>query len=253
MTDLSHVGLLTTFLSAEAKSFAEKFNLAVNPANIRSYELVLEGKDHDWHLSMPGQQRLKIDFDENKMDYQRKNISRKNILARALGIKGPGLRVLDLTAGLGIDAVHLAKLGCRVVSLERNALLFFLLQQAQLKTEQAEIKGIEFHLCDAHQFLLEQGEKIKKNFDVIYYDPMYPEKKKSALPRKEMQAFRQLVGEDDDAQDIRQLCFRSKINRFVMKRPLRSSEKEKKEVGFAEHLLKGTTIQYQVFIRGKDE
>src|SRR5690606_42059266 len=37
--------------------------------------------------------------------------------------------------------------------------------------------------------------------DVVYLDPMFPHRDKSALVKKEMQVFRQVVGDDDDARD----------------------------------------------------
>lgn len=50
--------------------------------------------------------------------------------------------ILDLTAGLGIDAVFLSQLGFQVTSIERNPLLVFLLQEAQKKTNREEIKKL---------------------------------------------------------------------------------------------------------------
>ncbi len=41
---------------------------------------------------------------------------------------------------------------------------------------------------------------LKKQFDVIYMDPMYPIRKKSALLKKEMRILRRLVGDDDASQ-----------------------------------------------------
>ena len=197
--------------------------------------------------------QLKIDFDKNKIDYQRKGISKKDLLARAVGIKSTGLRVLDLTAGLAIDAVHLARLGCQVTSLERNPQVFLLLQEAWAKTERSEIKSIRFIHADAQKYLFECAEKVKDDFDVIYYDPMYPEKKKKSLPRKEMQVFRDWVGDDLDADEVIEVGLKSLIRRFVIKRPLKSPLHKTSAEGFHAHLLKGTTVQYQIYTRGKNE
>src|SRR5690625_6206658 len=38
--------------------------------------------------------------------------------------------------------------------------------------------------------------------DVVYLDPMFPERHKSAEVKKEMRAFHQLVGRDDDADSL---------------------------------------------------
>jgi len=56
---------------------------------------------------------------------------RKQPLARAVGMK-PGFnpRILDVTGGLGRDAFILASLGCEIMVLERNPIIFELLHNA---------------------------------------------------------------------------------------------------------------------------
>ena len=187
-----------------------------------------------------------IDFDNNKMDYQRKNISKKNILAKAIGLKSSPLRVLDLTAGLGIDAVHMSMLGCKVVSLERNPTLFALLDQAWKNSTRPEVKKIQFLHADAKEFLTSQGSNLQKDFDVIYYDPMYPEKKKTALPRKEMKMFRELIGSDNDIDEVVECAIGTQIRRIVVKRPKNAETLKLRQKPI---LFAGTTVQYQVFLK----
>ncbi len=251
--DLSRLALITKSPSEETQEFQKKFDLKLNPSELSSFEYVLEEKDQHWRLQTANGMKLEIDFDKNKVDYHRKNISKKDILIRAVGFKSSLWRVLDLTAGLGIDAVHLASMGCQVTSLERNPVLWFLLRQAQLRTQRSEIKAIRFLSKDANDFLQENLLEISNEFDVIYYDPMYPEKKKSALPRKEMQAFRSLVGADQDAEKVIQAGLESGIRRFVIKRPLKLPLQEYTREGYTFHNLEGTTVQYQVYVRGKNE
>ena len=38
--------------------------------------------------------------------------------------------------------------------------------------------------------------------DVVYLDPMFPHREKSALVKKEMRVFQELVGADNDADDL---------------------------------------------------
>ncbi len=199
-----------------------------------------------WILKSGNGQSFTIDFDNNKIDYQRKNISKKNILAKAIGLKSTPLRVLDLTAGLGIDAIHLSLLGCDVVSLERNPDLFVLLNQAWKKSERHEVKKIQFIQADAKEFLISRGSSLHKNFDVVYYDPMYPDKKKSALPRKEMKMFRELVGSDSDIDEVIESVLQMGFKRFVIKRPKNAEILNliRKPIVFS-----GTTVQYQVFLK----
>lgn len=194
--------------------------------------------------------QLKIDFDENKKDYFRKDLSKKNLIARAMGLSAGVKNILDLTAGLGIDAVHLSCLGCVVTSLERNDLIFELLQQALQKTRRPELQKLVFIHVDAKEFLKTTSDK----FDAIYFDPMYPEKKKSSLPRKEMQMFKELVGIDSDIEKVLDLCWQQDVKRVVLKRPLTAELITCTRPLFQKNPItfKGTTVRYDVYIKRKE-
>src|SRR5690625_7768177 len=55
--------------------------------------------------------------------------------------------------------------------------------------------------------------------DVVYLDPMFPERHKSAEVKKEMRAFHQLVGRDDEADDLLLSALGQARYRVVVKRP----------------------------------
>ena len=57
------------------------------------------------------------------------------------------------------------------------------------------------------------------DIDVVYLDPMYPHKTKSALVKKEMQVFQSLVGEDADADGLLAPALKLAQKRVVVKRP----------------------------------
>lgn len=59
----------------------------------------------------------------------------------------------------------------------------------------------------------------KPSFDVIYLDPMFPHKKKSALVKKEMQAFQLLLGADQDSSLLFNAALLASPKRVVVKRP----------------------------------
>ena len=59
--------------------------------------------------------------------------------------------------------------------------------------------------------------------DVVYLDPMFPPKQKSALVKKEMRILRQLVGDDADAGELFELACALARQRVVVKR-LRHAE-----------------------------
>ena len=141
-------------------------------------------------------------------------------LARAVGLRGTApLRVTDATAGLGQDAFVLASLGAEVTLLERSpvvgALLADALRRARADPEVADI---------AARMTLQVGEaaallETLPPPDVVYLDPMYPHRTKSALPKKEMRLFRLLVGPDDDAAGLLAAARAVASRRVVVKRP----------------------------------
>ena len=53
----------------------------------------------------------------------------------------------------------------------------------------------------------------------VYLDPMFPHRDKSALVKKEMQVFRQVVGDDDDASQLLEAALGCARYRVVVKRP----------------------------------
>ena len=55
--------------------------------------------------------------------------------------------------------------------------------------------------------------------EVVYLDPMYPHRSKSALVKKEMRALRALVGDDEDASLLLQAARQCALKRVVVKRP----------------------------------
>lgn len=161
--------------------------------------------------------KFSIDFLNNKKNYLKKKSSIKSeLISRALGGGRYGLQVFDLSAGLGIDSVFLAQLGYQVCAIERNPLIFLALNEALLATPDLPLK---FVFSEATAFLKSTHLKT----DVIYFDPMFPEKAKSALPRQEMVFFRGLVGSDDDAAEVIKaaLSFNG-VKRVVVKRPIKA-------------------------------
>jgi 16S rRNA (guanine1516-N2)-methyltransferase len=54
---------------------------------------------------------------------------------------------------------------------------------------------------------------------VIYLDPMFPPRQKSALVKKEMRVLHDLVGADTDAEQLFDAARATSIRRIVVKRP----------------------------------
>ncbi|OGQ95397.1 MAG: hypothetical protein A2521_06630, partial [Deltaproteobacteria bacterium RIFOXYD12_FULL_57_12] len=125
----------------------------------------------------------------------------------------------DATAGLGRDAFVLASLGCSVHMIERSpviaALLADGLERAATEPEIAALIQQRLRLTVADSKEIFQTEHP----EVIYLDPMYPHRSKSALVKKEMRCIRALVGDDPDAPALVLAALNSASARVVVKRP----------------------------------
>ncbi|GLX82187.1 class I SAM-dependent methyltransferase [Thalassotalea eurytherma] len=162
-----------------------------------------------------------VDFVEGASAHRRKfGGGRGQDIAKAVGLKhGFTPTVLDATAGLGRDAFVLASLGCQVTLIERvpavAALLENGIERALLNVETATIaQNMQLQHCSSIDEMQQYGEH-----DIVYLDPMYPHREKSAAVKKEMRVFQTLVGEDLDADKLFEPAFELAKYRVVVKRP----------------------------------
>jgi 16S rRNA (guanine1516-N2)-methyltransferase len=164
-----------------------------------------------------------IDFTNSTLSYRVKHGGRKKeALARAVGLKKNRTPVIfDLTAGLGRDAFILASLGCHVHLFERNPILSALLEDGLQRTAQTELSAttdmMQIHHGDSIDLLGEISKSTRP--DVIYIDPMFPHRTKSALVKKELRIIRELVGDDLDAEILFERALQHPGSRVVCKRP----------------------------------
>ncbi|MGH1484629.1 MAG: class I SAM-dependent methyltransferase [Cellvibrionaceae bacterium] len=145
------------------------------------------------------------------------------LIAKAIGIKGAYRPIVtDLTAGLGNDGFVLASLGCQVNMVERVPLIFQLLQdgiERARSSDDLELKAIISRLSVSHQESINYLDSLEEPCDVIYLDPMFPEREKSAQVKKSMLAFQSIVGGDTDAGDLLSRSLLKTRYRVVVKRP----------------------------------
>lgn len=166
------------------------------------------------------QQPLKIDFTDAKLKHRVEQGGKKELILRAVGAK-PGLRVSDWTAGLGNDSFLLAAAGCVVKMYERSRILALLLEQGLKQAQSSEIAEVISRMTlsrgDARRFEHRQS-------DVIYLDPMFPHRSKTALVNGPMQYLQRLIGPDFDAEQMIECALTQPVSRVVVKRPASAPE-----------------------------
>ena len=216
-------------LQDRAAALAQKLNLPLLPAPAESrfpWLLALTPERLELRAQGPAAPGpVYVDFINGPLAYRRRHGGgRRQPLARAVGLKG-GVNpaVLDATAGLGRDAFVLACLGCSVHLVERSPVIAALVRDGLERAAQDPDIGtmvrerLRLTVADSRLLLAGLGESERP--DVIYLDPMYPHRSKSALVRKEMRLLRGLVGDDPDAPALLAAALRCARRRVVVKRP----------------------------------
>jgi 16S rRNA (guanine1516-N2)-methyltransferase len=173
---------------------------------------------------------------------------KKQLLARAVGLpKNPGLSLLDGTAGLGRDGYLLAFLGARVTMAERNPTVAALLRDAHRRAlldpaAAAAAARIEIVEADGRSLCT---PALPPRFDVVYLDPMYPDRGKTALAGRELQILRELTGGDPDAGEL--LAAANAGKRVVVKRPVKAPPLAGRAPSLA---LTGTQARFDIYLMG---
>lgn len=169
-------------------------------------------------------QAVYVDFLTNKWQQRLCNLSIKNeALARALGLKNQTRpTIVDATGGLARDSFIIASLGYELTLLERSPIIYTLIQDGLKRANQHPrmhhtTKRLLTVQSDAIIWLNQLKDQDKP--EIIYLDPMFPEKKKSALPKKEMLIFHDIVGDDLDADNLLSTALACATKRVVVKRP----------------------------------
>ncbi len=191
---------------------------------------------------------VRVDFVEGAVAHRRQfGGGSGQMIAKAVGVQS-GVRptVLDATAGLGRDAFVLASLGCEMTLIERQPLIAALLEdglaRAQRDAEVAPIAARMRLLCGNAIELMQQWQGEAPQ--VIYLDPMFPHRDKSALVKKEMRLFRPFVGDDLDAPELLAAALQLASHRVVVKRPRKAPAIEGSKPGY---VLEGKSSRYDIY------
>lgn len=197
--------------------------LSIDQLTVDSGIFELVDKQLILHLLLDGRPDiLKFDLAHGEVALRASKVSKSNeTVAKAIGCK-PHYRpmVLDATAGMGRDSLIMAMLGCKVIMQERNFAIYHLLKNALLRLKNnSDFKSEIIERISLKQHNSIENLQTEQEIDVIYLDPMFPERKKSALVKKQMRLFKLIAGEDGDADELLLNSLESNAKRVVVKRP----------------------------------
>ncbi|WP_417913071.1 class I SAM-dependent methyltransferase [Candidatus Electronema sp. TJ] len=240
-------------LRPQTEALAARLGLPVAAENERR-QLLLRCTAEGLELVKPDDPQLRgplrVDFVAGAFAFRCQQQG-KELLLRAAGCKG-GFRpaVLDATGGLGRDSFLLAAAGCAVHIFERNpvvaALLADGLERARLHPAAAAIASRISLSCGCSVAALRaaalQGERI----ELVYLDPMFPERSKTALVKKEAQLL-QLLSPPPSLEEEKALldAARAASHRVAVKRPAKSPHLAGQAPS---HALHGKTVRFDVYL-----
>lgn len=194
-----------------------------------------------------GGQVLRADFGRMLPRLRPTNLSRE-LLVRAARIRGARdpLRAIDATAGMGEDAMLLAAAGFAVRLYERDHLVASLvrdgLRRAREVPELAEV---------ALRMELVEGDSVpalrELDFvpDVVYLDPMFPDRRRRAATKKKLQLIQQLERPCEDEAGLLAAALAAGPRKVVIKRPLKGPVLGGVKPSYS---LRGKVVRYDVVV-----
>jgi 16S rRNA (guanine1516-N2)-methyltransferase len=154
--------------------------------------------------------------------------------------------VLDMTAGLLQDSLILARCGYQVTALERNEALYKIAQNALARF--TEETGFQDTSARIQHLLTEATEWMAdRPYDVVYLDPMFPEREKSAAVTKEAQLLQrhERPAEASEEQLLLKQALAIASKRVIVKRPLHAPFLAEQKPSFSD---KGKAIRYDIYL-----
>ena len=193
------------------------------------------------------QHPLRVNFSQPEFLTRLRQAGKKSELVARAVKAGAGVRVLDCTAGLARDAFVLASLGCEVTLVERSRVVSTLLLDGLKRARQVpELSSAANRIKLTNADSLALMAQTDLECDVIYIDPMFPEKQGAAAVRGPMQHLQRFLGTDEDAMALLSGALQSGCSRVVLKRPPQSDWLSPIQ---PTHVFKNKNSRYEVFAR----
>ena len=168
------------------------------------------------------------------------------MLVRAAKSDGENLKAIDATAGMGEDGFLLAAYGYDVTLYEQNPVIAALLKDALRRAKKHPVlKDIAVRMKLVEGDSVECLAKLIDPVDVIYLDPMFPERQKSGLINKKLQLIQKLEPPCSEEKDLFDAAVKASPSKIIVKRPLKSVYLDGREPSY---ILKGKAIRYDCYV-----
>ena len=213
----------------------------------------LELREDDGGLALVGDGMvLRADLTKMKPRLRPDRLGRELLVraARIRGADGP-LTAVDATAGLGEDALLLAAAGFSVTLFERDPVIAALLRDSLERALRDDV------LADpVSRMTLVEGDSIEGlrslgwRPDVVFLDPMFPGRTKSAAVKKKFQLLHHLESPCDDERGLLDAALAAAPRKVVVKRPPKGPWLAGARPS---HSVSGKAVRYDVLVPPRGE
>ncbi len=149
---------------------------------------------------------------------------------------------IDATAGMGTDSIIFAACGYDVTMFEQNPVIAALLKDAmQRARKHPELSEIVSRMTLIEGDSIELMPKIPFSPDIIYLDPMFPERRKSGLINKKLQLIQKLEHPCYEGEALLNAAISLNPEKIIIKRPLKGENLAGKTPSYT---IKGKAIRY---------
>ncbi len=193
---------------------------------------------------------LRASFDDMRRRLRPDALSRELLVkaARVKGVAAPTL--VDATAGLGQDSLLLAAAGFAVTLFECNPVIVAMLTDAVERACEDPLLAEA-----ASRMRVVEGDSVaglrglSAPPDVVYLDPMFPGRTKSAAVKKKFQLLHRLEAPCDDEMALLDAAIAARPRKVVIKRPLKGPYLDGTKPDYE---LRGKAVRYDCFVIARD-
>ena len=213
----------------------------------------VELRETDAGLTLVGDNmELRCDFEE-MLPRIKPGRLQQELLVKAAKIKGTlSPTAIDCTAGLGQDSFLLAAAGFTVRMFERDETIAALLEDGLTRASNNPViscvaKRMSLDRSDSLQYLESLAQSSEQTPDVIYLDPMFPARQKSAAVKKKFQLLHVLEKPCDEAEEdaLIRAAFAAGSRKVVIKRPVKGGHLAGIKPSYS---ITGKAVRYDVLV-----
>lgn len=194
--------------------------------------------------------RLRAGFDDMKRRLLHGKLNGELLVraARLKGIEEPTL--VDATAGLGQDSLLLAAAGFSVTLIECNpviaAMLVDAIERARRDPELVDAAG-RMRVIEGNS--LKVLRDLSMPPDVVYLDPMFPGRSKSAAVKKKFQLLHRLEMPCEDEMALLEAARAAHPRKIVIKRPVKGPHLADVK---PDYTLRGKAVRYDCIVMARE-